>query len=79
MTLDTAKQIISAVSKKHPKFRHIEMTLTDRGFNVTFADIPDMDMRTISNWFYNAGGTPLYVGREFRFDGYVMVAEVKAA
>lgn len=77
MTPETAKNITNAVAKKHPKFRHIETVLTDRGCNVTFADIPDMDMRTVAGWFSNEGVIPLYVGRSFKFDGYVMHAELK--
>lgn len=77
MTPTDAKAIVEAVSRKHKTFRHIETVMTDRGCNVTFADLPDMDMRTLAGWFSNAGAIPLYVGRSFKFDGYVMHAELK--
>lgn len=78
MDADEAKLITNRVARKHPKFRLIETRLHDRGANITFADLPDHDMRVISGWFDKAGALVMYVGREYRYDGYVMVAELRA-
>lgn len=72
------KAIVAAVAKKNPLFRPLKATLHDRGANVEFADIQDRDPRTISGWFENAGGMVMYIGREFKFDGYVMYVELRA-
>jgi prepilin-type processing-associated H-X9-DG protein len=78
MTPETAKTITDAMARKHKTFRLIETRIHDKGANITFADLPDTDMRVISGWFDRAGALVMYVGREFRYDGYVMVAELRA-
>ena len=79
MTPDDAKAVVDTVARKHKTFRHIETVMTKNGCNVTFADLPDLDPRTISSWFDKAGVVVLYVGRSYKFDGYVMHAEIKSA
>ena len=77
MTNEQAQSIIRQVSAKHKQFRHIETTMTHHGCNVTFADLPDIDPRTISKWLSDAGALVLYIGRQYKINGYVMHAELK--
>lgn len=77
MTNEQAASIVKTCAKKHTKFRHIETIMTDRGCNITFADIPDIDPRTISNWLRDAGALVLYIGRQWKINGFVMHAELR--
>jgi hypothetical protein len=78
MTESDLKAIVASVAKKNPLFRPITTTLHDRGANVEFADIQDRDPRTISGWFENAGGMVMYIGREWKINGFVMYVELRA-
>jgi hypothetical protein len=72
-----ANGIIRRLTLKNKQFRVIETYPTEHGVNIVFVDLPTVSMSTIADWIYAAGGTPMYVGREQRGGGHVMVSEIR--
>lgn len=71
-----ANGLVKELQRAHKNFRVIENRVHERGLSLVFAEI-SVDPRTICGWIEDAGGLALYVGKEYRFDGFVMIAEVR--
>lgn len=76
MTDLEARALIDTLEACHKQFKALVVTTTDKGMHVIFADIK-MSMTTISDWIVDAGYTPLFIGRLYRMDRWVMNAEIR--
>jgi hypothetical protein len=77
MSEQDAQTIIRLVAKKHPTFRHIETRCHAIGASISFAPLEKPDPRAISGWFTAVGAHVLYIGREWKINGYVMHIELR--
>jgi hypothetical protein len=78
MSENDAKTITDAMARKNKTFRVIETIVRAGGVNVVFVDLPTTDLGTIAGWAYDAGGVPLFVGREWVNNGFVMHMRLRA-
>lgn len=76
MDTQTARNIISALQKKHKAFHLLEFQAHQDGMFMTFEQI-DIDLKTISSWISDTGAYALYVGIEGTGDRRVFCAEVR--
>lgn len=76
MTELEARALIATLEAAHKQFKALVVTVTALGMHVVFADTT-MSMATISDWIVDAGYTPLFVGRLYRMDRWVMNVEIR--